>query len=543
MRQGWGTRVRATAGLIACVLAALLVPGAASAQSPAFTRVSASVPGGDAFAVIEGRPYVAYTARDGVHVASLSSTGDWKRVGAAVTSRGGRISNLSLAGGPDGAPWLVWREDSSSTTRLLAARFNGVAWQRVGGPLNRKSTGVPGSDRVIASDPELVFFGRRPYVAYLGDSIDVAPVTVRLGRRGRAWSDISPPLIARARDIQIASAGGRLFVAVQDGFVPSIQVHRLNSAGNGWESLPKPQSGDGVLADIANVDTRLEVLLADIAPADADASYSAPASLRVTRLGPEDAWHPVGAPVATGLKANEYGGQSLAAEGQVRYASWIPEAGADAGKLLTSRFVRGDWLGLPSSTTAGFTATSAVLRSGASGGIWRLSGETADGNSTAWRLDGASVSVPADPAPGACGTAVRGTGFADRLVGTRRADDIRGFGTGDRLFGRGGRDCLHGGGGGDRLFGGDAADFLEGRSGGDSIHGGPGADDLNGNAGGDRVFGGGGNDEVAAGKGNDRVYVAGGGSDLVDCGAGRDTVRISGGDLTRNCERVVELKR
>jgi hypothetical protein len=532
-RDGQDARRSATAAVLAVATALLVLPALASAQSP-FQRYSTAAPGGGAFAVVGGNPYVARTSSAGVRVYRFTAAGSWKQVGAAVRRDAGRrIGDLSLAAGPDGAPWLIWSEEKGNKFLMRAARFTGVSWQQVGGPVNPATGGQFGIPRAIASQPQLVFFEGRPYVAMLTAGADTSATVMRLTTNGRAWRRVGGvPQGARTDRVRIAVARGRLYSVVREVFFPTMAVGRLNAAGTGWERLPSPQTADAEFADVAGIDGRVEILFGSI-PGDGSTG-----SLDVSRLGADDVWRPAGDPVATGISGRRYNGQSLiGGDGPVRYATWIPEEGPDAGTLRVSRFVNGTWTQLPSPTGAGFAAGSARLLPGAGGGTWMLSGESQGSGAPLWRLDGTGVSVPADPAPGPCGTVVRGTPLADLLAGTRRADDIFGFAAGDRLVGLAGNDCIHGGPGRDGLVGGRGSDALTGGDGNDVVDGGPGADDLNGNAGADRIVGGPGGDAIAAGSGNDTILIAGGGSDVVDCGPGFDTVRLSPEDGTKNCER------
>lgn len=77
---------------------------------------------------------------------------------------------------------------------------------------------------------------------------------------------------------------------------------------------------------------------------------------------------------------------------------------------------------------------------------WPRGGAPADGNDLVTEVEG-----------------VRGTRFADQLVGRKRGSDlVVAMGGSDLLYGYGGRDALYGGGGRDRLFGGSGADELYG---------------------------------------------------------------------------------
>jgi uncharacterized repeat protein (TIGR01451 family) len=96
-----------------------------------------------------------------------------------------------------------------------------------------------------------------------------------------------------------------------------------------------------------------------------------------------------------------------------------------------------------------------------------------------------------------------GTGGADDLRGTRRADVIASLGGDDTVAGIGGADLICGGSGRDGLTGGAGNDRLQGEGGADSLRGSAGNDRLNGGAGKDALRGGVGNDRLAGGAGRD----------------------------------------
>jgi len=95
---------------------------------------------------------------------------------------------------------------------------------------------------------------------------------------------------------------------------------------------------------------------------------------------------------------------------------------------------------------------------------------------------------------------VRGSGFADTLVGD---------GANNRLEGMGGNDNISGGAGNDTLDGGAGNDTLDGGDGDDSLLGGEGNDSLVGGAGNDTLVGGNGNDTLDGGDGADAAGFAG----------------------------------
>jgi len=126
-----------------------------------------------------------------------------------------------------------------------------------------------------------------------------------------------------------------------------------------------------------------------------------------------------------------------------------------------------------------------------------------------------------------------------RILGTKRADDIKGGGGVDLLEGAGGSDRLSGDAGDDSLFGRTGNDRLAGGDGDDELEGGRGDDVLRGGAGDDQLNGGFGRDRISGGPGADTIRAVGGGADVIDCGPGKDRIERDSRDRVRNCEIVL----
>ncbi len=109
----------------------------------------------------------------------------------------------------------------------------------------------------------------------------------------------------------------------------------------------------------------------------------------------------------------------------------------------------------------------------------------------------------------------RGSGFSDRLTGTKASDRLIGLEGDDLLIGGGGGDFLLGGGGEDILRGDGGADVLAGGKGSDLLFGGDGDDRLEGGEDRDRLLGGDGRDLLIGGTGADTL-VGGLGIDVLD---------------------------
>lgn len=100
-----------------------------------------------------------------------------------------------------------------------------------------------------------------------------------------------------------------------------------------------------------------------------------------------------------------------------------------------------------------------------------------------------------------------------------------------------------GGSGDDRIAGGNGNDHVAGLAGDDRLAGGQGSDVLDGGDGDDVIDAGDGKDHVDGGAGDDTIDVVDYLRDVVDCGPGVDRVRARKGDVLRNCEHVVWVKR
>jgi uncharacterized delta-60 repeat protein len=96
-----------------------------------------------------------------------------------------------------------------------------------------------------------------------------------------------------------------------------------------------------------------------------------------------------------------------------------------------------------------------------------------------------------------------GTGKADKLKGTKKADVIAGLGGNDKINALAGNDIVCGGDGKDTIDLGKGRDEGRGEGGADTIKGGPGKDKLLGAAGRDKLLGGPGPDLCNGGAGKD----------------------------------------
>jgi Ca2+-binding RTX toxin-like protein len=122
-------------------------------------------------------------------------------------------------------------------------------------------------------------------------------------------------------------------------------------------------------------------------------------------------------------------------------------------------------------------------------------------------------------------TRVRGTAFADTLIGNAENNSFAGNAGTDALNGGAGNDTLRGGTGNDTLRGGLGRDILVGGDANDLLYGDDDADVLKGDRGNDLLDGGKGNDYLEGGTGSD-LLLGGRGDDFLVGGADND--RLTG---------------
>lgn len=119
---------------------------------------------------------------------------------------------------------------------------------------------------------------------------------------------------------------------------------------------------------------------------------------------------------------------------------------------------------------------------------------------------------------------LRGTLFADTLMGGSEANWFDGAAGDDSLNGRGGADTLDGNDGHDTLIAVAGDDVINGGKGDDSVKGGKGDDVLSGALGDDTLRADAGNDSAEGGDGSDTLFGAAG-NDTLSGGAGNDVVQ------------------
>jgi hypothetical protein len=359
-------------------------------------------PGGSSFAVVAGRPYVAYVRHGGVRVAKLAGAdGTWRKVGGIVRhTRTSRSSKPNLIGGPDGHAWITWvdtpkRRDWDPQVRV--ATFVRGHWRERGKGSRPISGAIFGSKRPtldrpfpIASNPSLAFYGGRPVVSVAAfDGVGAFIHVAQLSRSGLSWHDLK----ARGDaffDVErpfLAKAGGRLFAGgdccFSEGHDRFAKFARLNSSGKGWQPLGELQASDepSFLAwGVADVNGLFTVLWTG--------ATSDRAGLLVSSLGPGDQWVDVGPPLAASGTP-----LALAADRGVAYAAYRTVDSTDSD-VHVRRLISGQWETLTTPTDPGVDGVSARFAPARGGGMWLLSGERVGGR-TRYVLDGYGVAAPA----------------------------------------------------------------------------------------------------------------------------------------------------
>jgi hypothetical protein len=361
-------------------------------------------PGGSSFAVVAGRPYVAYVRHGGVRVAKLAgSDGTWRKVGGIVRhARSSRSSKPDLIGGPDGHPWITWvdtpkRRDWDPQIRV--ATFVRGHWRERGKgsrPINGAIFGSqhPTLDRPfpIADNPSLAFYGGRAVVSVAKfDGAGASIRVVQLSRSGLSWNqlkatgdaffDVGRPFLA--------TAGGRLFAGgtccFSEGHDHFAKFARLNSSGKGWQELGDLEPGfddtQPFLAwGVADVNGLFTVLWTG--------TTSDRAGILVSSLGADDQWVDVGPPLAqSGTPL------ALAADRGVAYAAYRTVDSSDSD-VQVRRLVGGQWETLTPPADPGVDGVSARFAPARGGGMWLLSGERVGGR-IRYALDGYGVAAPA----------------------------------------------------------------------------------------------------------------------------------------------------
>lgn len=376
------TRIRAiTLAAALLAVAAVAAPAVASA-APHWNELKAPAPGGDDVVIAGGAPMVAYVAPDGVHVAQLSKNGkSWKQLGQPVRhTAGAQVFQPDLAVAPNGWLWLAWTElDAEGAGQARVARLDGSNWREVVGgarPINRTPDEGWEPKYFSAYSPDILFFGGRPYVAYVQDTPSEFTLAVRrLSADGSRWEGVAGNFLSvnRPGAPKLAVSGGRLYVATQDLLVPTVAVFRLDPATDRFVRLSDPNLPDmAMFGDLGNLGGRPGVLFT---------RYNG-GPLEVWALGAGDAWQRAGGVLASG---GDPSGQSLVSVGGVPYVAWLSGPGGD--RMLHTAYLRkdGSWREITVPGAAGANALSArIVTSGRN--AWLLWSESSAGGAVTWHV-------------------------------------------------------------------------------------------------------------------------------------------------------------
>lgn len=359
------TAVRRCA-LLAALCTALVLPAAAVAK-PSWHALNAPAPGGDSFAVVNGRPVVAYAAADGIHVAKAALNGrSWQQIGAPIRQRAGApVFSPDLAIDPaSGRPWVAWSErDERGIRQVRVARLEGAVWREVA-PRVRQPIPELG-DPYPESAPDIAFFGARPYVTFAASNpVDVELDAMRLSPDGTRWEGIGGlSRVIRPGGQTLATSGGALYLAVDGTLGPYTFTYRFDPSTSRFVELDGPvQRAFSSPGDIGDLGGAPAVLLTREG-----------GTVEVWALRAGDAWQQVGGVLASGDRV--YG---TALEG--RFVAWIEQ-----GRVRTAYLSGGSWRQIAVSGNP--AATTAQLASGAGGTflLWR----DASGRARVARMTGA----------------------------------------------------------------------------------------------------------------------------------------------------------
>lgn len=360
--------------LLTCAAVAAAAP-AAGAQSNGWQRLGAA-PGGDAFALIGGTPYVAKDTSKGVRVWKFA--GKWRKVGAPVRHAHAKfIGDASLASGPGAKPWLAWVEGPGpGGSQVRVARFSHGKWREVVGgkhPISPPHSNPNGSNEPFysSSSPSLAFLKKRPYVAYADfDTNDTMIQVSRLDAKGLRWQRVSKGLGSpEVNDPHLALAGGRLYLEHHDRSHDAPIYDVFDATRTTWRSLPLVQSTDSAaFGGMVGFRGRLHTLFAEKPDGD----------VFVSSLGSDGQWNHVGPHIATDPAISP---QSLATDGSTLYAAYVQTVNG-VPHVDVFHLDGAAWTRFPSPTPAGSTVSSATLAGAAGGGVWLLARESTAGKTT-----------------------------------------------------------------------------------------------------------------------------------------------------------------
>ncbi len=317
-------------------------------------------------AVIGGVPWVAWREDSGtgaydVHVARWNGTA-WTTVGGALNANASHNAYLPQLVDVGGTPWVAWVEDNGGgiVYQVRVKRWDGSAWTAVGGVLNVDAT-------KRANEPGMANVGGTPYVVW--NESDASNVTqVRVKRwDGSAWNSVGGALnvdpTKAGVNTQIASIAGTPYVTWGETFgVAGKQVRVKSWDGSAWNDV-----GGVVNVDPSKITN--SPMLTDVAgqPWIAWEEYGAGfiVQARVAHWT-GSAWASAG---TLNLDATHHGEEpSLVDVGGTPYAVWENETG-NGGEVHVARWTGAAWSTIGDALNPGTTGYDPRPRLLLAGGV------------------------------------------------------------------------------------------------------------------------------------------------------------------------------
>jgi hypothetical protein len=237
-----------------------------------------------AIAGVGGVPYITWSENDGtgryqvrvkrLEAGAFAAVGGSLNISAAETAGAPRIADVG------GVPYVTWSEDDGTAAQVRVKRLEAGTWVSVGGSLNVTST-------EDADAPSIASIGGVPYVAF--NESDGVTRQLRVKRfDGTAWQPVGGSLLDDpahgASSPNIAGVGATPVVAwSQDtGVEYLLDVKRFD--GTGWT----PLGGNPLNIDASRSANQPEPLSIGGVPYVAFDEYDATAKrIRVKRLEPD----------------------------------------------------------------------------------------------------------------------------------------------------------------------------------------------------------------------------------------------------------------
>jgi hypothetical protein len=191
------------------------------------------------------RPVIAHVewgfgAGDQLLVARLEG-GSWTQLGGVVNAtRGGGPRSPRLWLGEDGEPVVAWLGDSGAVRRVFCARWDGAAWQELGGEVPWSGSGGDVTAVAVASGPG----GSRSMAYVMGGT---TLLLARLDPASGAWISRAAMNTVQAEEIALAvdEEGVEVVTYVESGGPwgsSPVRVLRWASDFSGFHELPSPSA-------------------------------------------------------------------------------------------------------------------------------------------------------------------------------------------------------------------------------------------------------------------------------------------------------------